>query len=215
MINRLLVIVAITSFLPFCSPRKNIEIKKQWLNRTIDFGSIQEVTNTYWMYDSTRTKVGSMVISTSFKNGYLIARDTSQFDDGSVYETAEFTIDTSNFILKKMMMDIEVPQANVNVAIEYESGRVTGAFTIKQDTSQRVIPIDSSYQHDIVREELYILLQTFPFEVGDTLNVTAYVPTGMNISKATLNLFGRRKPPTRYRKFRMRCCDVEYGRSYA
>ena len=171
-----------------CQPSKESEktIEKTWQNQPIDFTQLQEVVNTYHMFDSTDTKVGSMVFGFSFENGMLVARDTSQFDDGSVYETAELTFDTSTFKMKKVVIDLATPRASLDIDLRNEDGSVKGSYVIKQDTISRPIQIDSAYQFTTFREEIYILTHTLNLKSGDTVSLDALVPTSMTISKGQL-----------------------------
>jgi hypothetical protein len=191
--------------LTFLSCEKQEEtIHKKWLGREIDFKSIVQVINTYHMFDSTGAKVGSMVYGMGFEDGSLIARDTSQFDDGSVYETAEFLLDTSDFTLKEVYIDMNTSQAILDVDLSIGS-KVKGTYNILQDTTQHIINIDSAYNYSVFRSELYMLLHTYPFEKVDTISLKALVPTSMGISSASLIYEGEEKTSVPAGSF---LCDV-------
>ncbi|GAB4236484.1 MAG: hypothetical protein Tsb0034_11150 [Ekhidna sp.] len=165
-------------------------ISKTWLNQSIDFAQIKEVVNTYHMFDSTDMKVGSMVFGFSFENGRLVARDTSQFDNGSVYETAIFSLDTSDFILKEISIDMKMGPTSLDIDLTKSNGNVSGSYVVTRDTLVNEYPIDSAYQHDVVRSEMYMLFHTLKLKAGDSLTFTALAPTSMALSNASLTYEG-------------------------
>jgi hypothetical protein len=167
-------------------PKDEKTITKSWQGQSVDFSQIREVVNTYHMFDSTGTKVGSMVFGFSFEDGMLVARDTSQFDDGSVYETAVLTFDTSVFEMKKVAIDIKMSTASLDVDLRTADNRVIGSYVVNRDTTSTSYPIDSAYQYTAFREEIYMLTHSLRMEAGDTLSLDALVPTSMGISKAQM-----------------------------
>lgn len=169
-----------------CQSTNEKTISKYWQGQPVEFSNLREVINTYHMFDSTDTKVGSMVFGFSFEKGLLVARDTSQFDNGSVYETAELTFDTSNFTMKKVAIRLQVPTAKLDVNLRNENNRVTGTYTITRDNIATPISIDSIYQFTAFREEIYILVHALTLSPGDTLSLKALVPTSMTVSEAKM-----------------------------
>ncbi len=166
-------------------------IEKSWLNRSVAFDRIQTAIHTYHMFDSTDTKVGSMIFGWYFENGRLIARDTSQFDNGSIYETAEFSIDTGDFTLRTAMIDMTAGNARLNVDLEKNDGVVQGTYQVKQDTLiVNRVELDSAIAHDIFRSELYMLLHTLNYQPGDSINFSAIVPMSMAVSEASITYDG-------------------------
>lgn len=163
---------------------KNVE--KFWQGYPIDFMQIREVVNTYHMFDSTKTKVGSMVFGFSFEEGFLVARDTSQFDDGRVYETAMLTFDTSSFQMKQIAIDMSTQRASLDIDLQQAGENVQGSYLIKQDTSRTIYEIDSAYRFSAFREEIYIMTHTLGLNPGDTVSIQTLVPTSMSISNAQL-----------------------------
>ncbi|WP_420577581.1 hypothetical protein [Ekhidna sp.] len=165
-------------------------IEKSWQGQPIDFSQIREVVNAYHMFDSTETKVGSMVFGFSFENGMLVARDTSQFDNGSVYETAVLTFDTSDFQMKEVSIDMKTPRATLDIDLRKEDERVIGSYVIKQDTINNPFEIDSAYQFTTFREEIYVLAHSLNLKSEDTVSFDALVPTSMSVSQAQLMYSG-------------------------
>ncbi|MEQ9467524.1 MAG: hypothetical protein RLN88_08935 [Ekhidna sp.] len=173
-----------------CQPTEEKKIAKYWQGQPVEFSNLKEVVNTYHMFDSTDTKVGSMVFGFSFENGFLVARDTSQFDNGSVYETAELIFDTSNFTIKKVAIDFQLATASLDVDLRNDNGRIIGSYTIIRDTIETPNAIDSAYQFTTFREEIYMLAHTLNLKSGDTLSLQALVPTSMAVSNTQMYYAG-------------------------
>lgn len=208
---KLKILTAIFSLLTFFAchePKKTLE--KSWQGKPIDFTQIKEVVNTYYMHDSTNTKVGSMVFGFSFENGFLIARDTSQFDNGSVYETAELTFDTTNFQMKKVSIDMKTQRATLDIDLSREGDNLIGSYEIQRDTTTTSYEIDSVFQFSGFREEIYILAHALKLNLNDTLSLTALVPTSMSLSNGQLINAGEETIETING---MQACDVIWLRA--
>jgi len=192
MIKKICVLILLSAFLSCHTDNDDpaAAIQKEWLGQQVDFGSLQEVVNTYHMYDSTEEKVGSMIFDVYFEKGQLVARDTSQFDDGSVYETAELHLDTSDFVMKQVQINMSTARAGIDVNLRREGEKITGAYVLKRDTVEQTFEIDSTYEYTIFREELYMLLHTLNMDKKDTIHVEALVPTAMSVAEAQLYYAG-------------------------
>ncbi|MBO3699581.1 hypothetical protein [Roseivirga sp. E12] len=167
------------------------EINKEWLGYPVDFKSIQEVVNTYHMFNAEGDKVGSMIFGTFFEDGQLVSRDTSQFDDGSVYEQAEFRFDTTNFKINSTHIDMTLANRRIITNLNMEGQSVKGEAKVITSDTTRTIPIDQNFDYDIVRSELYMLLQTLSIGEGDTLRFSALVPSSLGLAEATLTYDSR------------------------
>jgi hypothetical protein len=167
-------------------------MKKEWLNHSIDFKHIKEVVNTYHMFDASSTKVGSMIFGFWLEGNELIARDTSQFDDGSVYETAEFRLDITKVELISDHTSMKTANAEVDIDLKFNNKLAKGNIEVKRSTgSNSSYPFDQSYDYTVVRSEIYMLLHTLSLEKGDTINLKALVPNSMSISTAKLYFEGK------------------------
>lgn len=170
-----------------CQPSEQSSREQtKWLDRKVDISSIQPVINTYHMIDTTNTKVGSMIFGTFFENGMLVSRDTSLFDDGSIYEEAEFVFDTSDFKLDEVSISMRINTTKLNVDIEADENQVNGLYRVTRDTVVSDYPIDSLYSYDVVRGELYMLMHTLDYNAGDTISMKVLVPTSRTISDASI-----------------------------
>jgi len=185
--NHFLAAVALAIFCFSCESQKK-PIEKSWLGKSVDFSQLKEVTNTYYMFDSAGTKVGSMIFGFSFENGFLIARDTSQFDNGSVYETAEFTFDTTDFRMIKVATDMKTPKGTLDLDVRLENGRVKGTYVVIRDTTTRTNAIDSAYQFTNFREEIYMMIHTLSMKPNDTIAIKSLTST--SISTGSLSYSG-------------------------
>ncbi|WP_185153324.1 hypothetical protein, partial [Fulvivirga lutimaris] len=161
-------------------------------------------------FDSTKTKVGSMVFGFSFENGFLVAKDTSQFDNGSVYETAELTFDTASFQMKKVTIDMQTPRVSLDIDLSSSEDKVTGSYILKRDTTTTSYEIDSAYQFSAFREEIYMLTHTLNLKPSDTLSLKALVPTSMSLSNGQLVHAGEETIETING---MQACDVIWLRA--
>lgn len=188
--NFWLTCTAIVLLLSCAPPEAQRVLGKEWLGKSVNFQDVTPTVNTYHMFDSTNTKVGSMIFGTFFEDGMLISRDTSQFDDGSVYETASFTLDTGTFTLSAVNIEMVLGSAKLNVDLDKRDGKVLGNYTITRDTTISTNPIDSAYDHDIFREELYMLMHSITFSAGDSIPFSAIVPTSMSVSNASIIYHG-------------------------
>lgn len=163
------------------------DVKKQWLGLTAYPERVRPMVNTYHMFDSTNTKVGSMVLAFAPEGGRLIGRDTSQFDDGTVYETAEMEINLEKFQQEKLSMDIAAGEYNIDINIAKNSDVLQGKYDIWSGKNlSRTKKIDSVYSYDIFRTELYLLLHTIDLKPGDSVAFNMFVSNSLTVVKAAL-----------------------------
>lgn len=188
-------IISLVIFLFSCQPPQKA-LTKSWQGFDIDFTQLKEITNVYHMFDSTNTKVGSMVFSFAFENGFLVCRDTSRFDNGSVFETVEITFDTASFQMKNLALDMQTRRANLDIDLAVAKDQIKGAYVVKQDTLSTTYEIDSAYQHSAFREEIYMFTHALNLKLKDTLAIEALVATSMTVSKGRLIYTGEEKVET-------------------
>lgn len=174
-----------------CQPsEQDSTASMRWLDRPLDLTSVQPVINTYHMFDTAGTKVGSMIFGTYFENGKLVARDTSSFDDGSVYEEAEFILDTVDFNLQSASVSMQINTTKLNVDVEAKEKQVNGLYRVTRDTVINDYPVDSLYAYDVFRSELYMLMQSLEYKNEDTIKFKSLVSTSMTVSDASLYYVG-------------------------
>ena len=169
-----------------CSTPPKKEINKTWLGKSVQFNRIKESVNNYEMFNAENEKVGSMSFGWYFENGMLVSRDTSQFDDGSVYETAEFFFDTTNFEMKQVAIDMKMGPTALDIDFNQSESKIEGQLVMSRDTLSRTYPADSTFAQDAFREELYMLMHTLKYAEGDSIPLTVFVPTGLTNSTQVL-----------------------------
>lgn len=167
-----------------------------WLNQSIDLSGIEPVINTYHMFDTTQTKVGSMIFGTYLEEGKIVSRDTSSFDDGSVYEEATFVFNTDSYSLEDVSVSMQINKTRLDVNVGAQEYKVNGTYRVTRDTVINDYPVDSLYTYDVFRSELYMLMQTLDFKAGDTIRFKALVSTSMTVSDASLYYVGEEEITT-------------------
>lgn len=165
---------------------------KKWLNRTVNLNHIQEVVNDYHMFGADGKKVGSMVFGFFYQEGKLVARDTSQFDDGSVYEAAEFRYDIGEGQLVYEHTAMSTPNADLDVNLTFQDKVAKGNIEVKRAAGEdSSFPIDQKLEYSVVRGEIYMLLHTLELVPGDTIQFGALVTNSMQVSDAHLYYDGQ------------------------
>ena len=189
----------------FSAFQMNVYAQK-WLNHSIDLKNIQEVVNTYQMFNEEHQKVGSMIFGFWREDGKIIARDTSQFDDGSVYETAEFVYDISGSQLTSDHTSMKTPNIDVDIDLSFNNKLAQGNIEVKRAAGENsLIPVNEKYDYDVVRGEIYMLLHGLELPKKYTVSFKALVTTGMVISSAQIYYEGEESVTTPLGKFQ---CDV-------
>ncbi|GEM_PF-2724131 len=159
----------------------------KWLSKEINPAHLKDVVNTYHMFDSTENKVGAMIFGLRRDGDLWIAEDTSYFDDGTIYETAQMKLDMTDASLKNLDMDIQIQGANVFIDLEPSPQAVSGTYRVYQDSATLVDrEIDSAYVYDAFREEVYMLLHTTDWQPGDSIGFKMFFPNGFNTIDASI-----------------------------
>lgn len=158
-----------------------------WLTKAVDQNSLIPMLNQYVMKDSTGNHVGEMSFSFFKAGSHWTAIDTSQFDDGSVYETANMQFDLRSGLFSGLQTQITVPTANVSIDLNREESKITGSYLVKQDTIIHIDrPIDSAYVFDVFREEIYMMLHAISIAPGDTLSFQMLLSNTMSVVPASI-----------------------------
>lgn len=193
------------------SPEQNANSKpqtiKKWLGHNLEFNHVVNRLDSYDMIDSTGSKIGSMIFGTSFYNGKLIVRDTSQFDDGSVYETADFVIDTANLFTEKFSTNMTVGSAQLLFNLKSDSGKLIGDYKVIRNGNETITTKDTVLSYDIARIELYTLLHALDISNIDSISFNTFVSTSFSVSKTTLKVVGEEEISVPYGEFN--CTKLE------
>ena len=160
---------------------------KYWLGKEVDTLQLKERLNVYQMYNNEGDKVGSMVFAFDLHEKRIIVRDTSQFDDGSIYETAEFVLDRENLRTISNNVDMKTGSMEMQIRLKAEENRVEGFAKVTRGENIIKTDIDSTFQYDVFRSDLYVLLHTIEFSKGDSIPFRAIAPmSGMRVSDASI-----------------------------
>ncbi len=160
----------------------------RWLTKTVDENSLIPMINQYVMKDSIGGRVGAMSFSFFKSEDNWTAIDTSLFDDGSIYETANMQFNLESEVFTGLETRIAVPNANVSIDLNREELKIVGSYVLKQDTIERINRvIDSAYVFDVFREEIYMMLHTLTIEPGDTLGFRMLLSNTMSVVPASIH----------------------------
>ena len=161
--------------------------KLHWLGKPLNEESLNSKLNKYHMYDSNGLKVGSMIFGLREEGGRWVAEDTSQLDDGSIYETAKMVMDLTQPAMQSVDMDIAVQGANVFIDLQPSTEKMNGTYKVQRDTAMLVDRvIDSAYVYDAFREEVYMLLHAVDWEEGDSVAFRMFFPNSFGVVDAAL-----------------------------
>ena len=135
-----------------------------------------------------------MTFVTYYDGPLFVARDTSLFDDGSVYETAEFILDTSNMKTIGAKIDFSIGESTqLNVNLNQVDNRLQGYYNVTRDTVLNEKKLDTIIPHDIFRSEIFMALNAVELEMGDTLALKVFVPTSILVSNVIIHKIGEEK----------------------
>lgn len=156
----------------------------QWLGKTVYPERLKDQVHTYHMFDSTRRKVGSMVFGWKQEDGFIRVRDTSQLDDGSMYETLEMKIDTKTLLCQKLNVEFKTPDLLLKIALRRKEQKLMGSYQFRNADQNREKMIDSLLVYDLFREEIYALMHSIDYEKGDQIPFKMMMSNSLQIVDA-------------------------------
>ena len=160
------------------------------------------------MLNAKREKVGSMIFGFEKVQDMLMAYDTSFFDNGSVYETAEFAFNLKESKLQSEHTSMSTPNVDLDVNLTFEDSLVKGKIEVNRKNGENnVHTINDKYDYSVVRGEIYMLIHTLNLQNGDTIDLKALVTNSMSISNAKLYFLEEETITTDLGKF---ACDVMF-----
>lgn len=182
---------AIGIFLLLCScsdSRVVVQVNGiKWLGEVVHQDALIPRMNQYVMKDSTGTRVGSMSFTFLKDQDKWMAIDTSQFDDGSIYETANMIFDLETEAFSNLKTRIDVPNANMLVDLENVQNRITGVYQVNKDSIPLVNrQLDSAYRFDVFREEIYMMLHSILIEPGDSLTFNMFLSNSLSVVPSSI-----------------------------
>lgn len=196
-------IIAISS----CSTPDNKQVEAvssaKWLGLEIDRNQFVEETSKFIMTDSTGAVVGEMILGFQLKDDVLYAIDTSLFYDSSTYETGNFEYDLESTSMKKVGLDMHTQGLDIALDIDINDKVLSGLFSVNRDgINLRNTKVDSLFSFDIIREEVFLFVNTVELAANDTLNFNMLYPINFMYLKSQLiglgdeilNISGREIP---------------------
>jgi hypothetical protein len=138
--------------------------------------------------NGTGDKVGSMVWEKSIQDNTYLMKDYSKFDDGSVDETASLYINLDSMKTLKVETDMAFPNGGSNLNFAFNNQTITGKYIINRDSSERTIDIDTTFNYNIVRGEIYMLLHAL--DIKTKTNFNTFVSTSMTVANSSIEVLG-------------------------
>jgi len=162
-----------------------------WLGKPVRTDLLREVANTYHVFDSTNQKVGSMIFNLSRDGSRWVFQDTSQLDNGSLYETIRMDFNLESAAMEQADMDIHVQGAQAFIDLQPTPNSLLGTYKVTQDTIDLVDnQIDSAYAYDVFREEVYMLINATEWAEGDSIGFKMFFPNNLTVLDAALTYEG-------------------------
>lgn len=187
----------VTIFLVYFSTQAQSNGELQWALGKVGKAHIANHEATYHMFDTEGKKVGSMESQLIHEKDQIIFKDISQFDDGSVYEEATFTYSKKPITTREIKIKMKTTNANLDINVSLEGKHAKGTYVINDKTHQ----IDSTYDYDVVRAELYTFLQALSFEAGMKKTVKVLAPMSFRIVEAEISVLSEEKITTALGEF--------------
>lgn len=184
----LILTILIFGITPSCKENLNEESYKYWLDQKIDISQIISERDSFNIINGAGDKVGSMVWEKSINGSIYLMEDYSQFDDGSVNETASFYFDLDSMKMSKVLTEMSFQSGGFNLDFIFKNQIVNGKFQINRDSSQRTMDIDSTFNFDIVRGEIYMMLSTLLTNNKSKFSFNTFVSTSISTTKSSIEI---------------------------
>ncbi len=167
------------------APVQSIPI--QWLSKGIHPESLIPRMNQYVMKDSLGNRVGAMSFTFYKDENHWLAIDTSLFDDGSIYETAEMKFDLVKEAFGNLKTEMTLPNAKVLINLNHSENRIAGKYEVSRDTAILVNrQLDSAYVFDVFREEIYMMLHSISLDPGDSLAFRMFLSNNLSVVPSSI-----------------------------
>ena len=210
-LSHLILLVSGAIFLTCSADKSNKSRLDNWVGQKVDLNHIRNEKDSFVMFNTSGEKVGGMLWEKSISETTYIHKDVSYFDDGSVYEEAIFSFSLNPLKIRAVQMDMKTQAANAAVDFQIEDKNIKGPFTITRDTSERIMQIDSVFDFDVVRSEIYSMIHSLEFEEQKEIPFNVLSELGLAIAKAKVTMMGREKIDTGYGEFQTIKLDLNGG----
>ncbi|MEQ8425557.1 MAG: hypothetical protein RIA63_12660 [Cyclobacteriaceae bacterium] len=185
-----------------CSTAKEEQSKiADWVNQKIDLKHIRNERDSFIMLNAAGEKVGGMIWEKNISDNRYVHNDISYFDDGSVYEEASFHFSLDPLAMDSVQIDMQTSAANATVNFKIDHKKVTGPLVITRGTNERVIPVDSLFEFDVVRPEIYSLIHSLDFTNVTEIPMKVFSPEGLAVAEAKITNMGKETLDAGYGKY--------------
>lgn len=168
-----------------------------WTIGAIPKAHVDDHSATYHMFDAEGKKVGSMATQLIDEEDQITLIDTSQFDDGSVYEEATFTFSKKPIATTSIKIKMKTPNAKIDIDVAVSGKHAKGTYLLNEQTHQ----IDSTYDYDVVRAELYAFLGMLTYKTGMKKTVKVLAPMSFQVVAAEISVLEEEMITTPLGKF--------------
>lgn len=132
-----------------------------------------------------------MIFTLSKEGSRWVFQDTSQLDNGSLYETIRMDFNLETVAMERVDMDIHVQGAKAYIDLQPTATSLVGTYKVTQDTIDLVDnQIDSAYAYEAFREEVYMLINATEWGEGDTMIFKMFFPNNLTVLDAVLTYEG-------------------------
>lgn len=128
---------------------------KYWNGFPIDLSHISARRDSFNMINPQGDKVGAMEVTISKTAEKITFFDISQFDDGSIYEEATYHMDLESLNTETVDVDMTTTAAQMIAKLTTIDKQISGTYKIIQGGNEREIPVDSLFDYDLVRAEIF------------------------------------------------------------
>lgn len=162
----------------------------EWAGAKVDMSQLTVRKDSFVIFDPSGAKVGTMQQHFSYQDGFYKMEDISRFDDESVVEYAVFLVDSVTLSTRDIDIDMKTKNGDAMIKFSLADQLVKGQYQLSNEGRQQTIEVDSTYEMDISRNELYMLVNAVEWEEGLSLPLNIFAPLSMKKSKASLRAIG-------------------------
>ena len=158
-----------------------------WSDHAIDKKQLQiNFQNEYVMLDSLNNNIGSMVFSQQVEGDKLMVRDISTLQDESMLEKFHAIMNMGSMKVSSVSTNIHTPSMEVITNLSAKNNIIKGDYSVTQNGNNVEIEIDSLYDYDIFRFEIYSILPALKKKTGDSMQFKVLYPISMSTFDCTL-----------------------------
>ncbi|WP_299112542.1 hypothetical protein [uncultured Winogradskyella sp.] len=138
------------------------------------------------MYNPEGKKVGTMLTKTFIEKEKIYYSDISQFDNGSIYEEAFFVIDKESLRTESVNIYFKIGENYQRIEYNITNKSLQGSNTLSIGGKLTTKKIDTIIDFDVVRPEIFALINGVVNLKKDTLKLKVLEPTSLRVANASL-----------------------------